>query len=244
MQNTQIGYFSDPSVPENSVPTARSKSNIDFENSASEGYGEMTEGSMERLFSFLEHMDEKEHETFAVMTPLKNSKNCVSSSQVSYKLVPKESTFVDVGSGYGKVVFHAKLGAQFSYAVGIEYVESRANLATKIRDELLSENTNLLDHTDRDKLRGCILVHADATKWKNFNFSHVYMYDRVFSENTLISLAEKLNKSSFGVLITYRRLKEWVRIGLQCMRLIKQINMRTTGGQSFRAYILLNEDFK
>ena len=239
---------SDCSIPNTSISRSHSKLKFGFENSSSEGYGEITEGSIERLFCFLEHINEKDTEaasssSFAVTTPQKDLKK-TSFSQVSYKLIPNESTFVDIGSGYGKVVFHAKLGAQFSYAVGIEYVESRANLATYIRDELLSENKSLLNCTDRKKLRSCVMIHADATKWKSFNFSHIYMYDRVFSENTLISLAAKLNNSSFRVLITYHRHEEWLRFGLKGTRLLKLITMRTTGGQNFRAYILLNEDFK
>ena len=57
------------------------------------------------------------------------------------------------------------------------------------------------------------LVHADATKWKCFNYSHIYMYDRVFNESTLSALAGRLNSSSFKFLVTYRRFEEWLSPG-------------------------------
>ena len=69
------------------------------------------------------------------------------------------NTFIDIGSGYGKVVFHAKLGGKYSHSVGIEYVKSRASLAGSIRDELLLERNNLLGPSARELLRSCVLVH-------------------------------------------------------------------------------------
>jgi hypothetical protein len=217
-----------------------SSSNIEADNSASEGYGEMTEGSIERLFCFLIEVDSFPP-PFSVATPPKKGNKSISSSftQNPCRLNSRVNTFIDIGSGYGKVVFHAKLGGKFSHSVGIEYVESRANLASTIRDELMSQKNSLLNSRSREMLRSCVLIHADATTWKSFNFSHIYMYDRVFSANTLNILAERLNNSSFEILITYRRFEEWLRLGLKNVKLLNSITMRTTGGQNFRAYILL-----
>ena len=40
------------------------------------------------------------------------------------------STFLDIGSGYGKVVLHAKLHSGCRAAVGVECVAKRAEIAT------------------------------------------------------------------------------------------------------------------
>jgi len=227
VQHTKASYAS-ANIPK-SVSSLKSASTIETDNSASEGYGEMTEGSIERLFCFLAHIDQKDSsDSFTVSTPQKNTAT-QSESQMN--------TFIDIGSGYGKVVFHAKLGGKYSHSVGIEYVKSRASLAGSIRDELLLERNNLLGPSARELLRSCVLVHADATKWKCFNYSHIYMYDRVFNERTLSVLAKILNRSSFKILVTYRRFEEWCRQGLKDVKLLSSITMRTTGGQNFKAYI-------
>ena len=115
--------------------------------------------------------------SFAVSTPQKNvGRSVAKPSSESPSPESQVNTFIDIGSGYGKVVFHAKLGGRYSHSVGIEYVESRASLAASIRDERLLERNNLLNSSARELLRSCVLVHADATKWKCFNYSHIYMY--------------------------------------------------------------------
>lgn len=63
----------------------------------SEGYGEATLGSVSRLLHMLETLPEED---------LRLGSN---------------STFLDIGSGFGKVVFHAKLFSGVNNSVGIEY---------------------------------------------------------------------------------------------------------------------------
>ena len=91
----------------------------------------MTEGSIERLFCYLARIDRKDSPaSFAVSTPQKNvGRSVAKPSSESPSPESQVNTFIDIGSGYGKVVFHAKLGGRYSHSVGIEYVESRASLA-------------------------------------------------------------------------------------------------------------------
>ena len=106
-------------------------------NASSEGYGEMTEGSVERMLLFLKNLDDhpevarlKEVERLTKERknpPTKNTKNTgppdpdPDPEPATRNLTPS-SSFIDVGSGYGKVVLHAKLSARVNRAVGIEYV--------------------------------------------------------------------------------------------------------------------------
>jgi len=228
--------------------------NCDFEtdseddNSASEGYGEMTAGSIEKLFIFLRGLDIENLVGVelppSLSTPNKNLKDCIHHNHSKYRMIPGQSTFIDIGSGYGKVVFHAKISADVSRSVGIEYVPARAQMAVKIQKDLIGnemKDIGILDDIAKTKLHDCSLYEGDATAWKSFEYSHVYMYDRVFSKNTLLLLAKKLNQSSYSVLISYRRLEEWKKLGLKSIQLVRSITMRTTGGQNFKAYIFIRE---
>jgi precorrin-6B methylase 2 len=52
-----------------------------------------------------------------------------------------DSTFVDIGSGYGKVVFHAKLRAHCRHVVGIECVTARHLIGEQALDQLREQLT-------------------------------------------------------------------------------------------------------
>lgn len=64
----------------------------------SEGYGEATLGSISRLLRLLETLEDESLR------------------------ITSSSTFLDIGSGFGKVVFHAKLFCKVQRSVGIEYL--------------------------------------------------------------------------------------------------------------------------
>ena len=59
------------------------------------------------------------------------------------------------------------------------------------------------DTTQLDKVS---FVWGDATKapYVDLKFSHVYMYDRLFTDNTMKQLANNLNGSDVRVLLSYQ----------------------------------------
>lgn len=221
-------------------------------NASSEGYGEMTEGSIERLFNFLREVTACG--SLAVPLPVATpppkvargsspspSKTSAAGPDPRWNLGPS-STFIDVGSGYGKVVLHAKLSVKVAKAVGIEYVPSRARMASDAKRELESGKHAFVTEEARRLLRdGCRLVQGDATKHGVFDFSHVYMYDKVFSDPTIELLAEQLNRSPYRILVSYQRAEVWRRLGLKHFAEAAALTMRTTGGQNFKAYVYINE---
>ena len=85
------------------------------------------------------------------------------------------------------------------------------------------------------------LTRGDATKLGAFPFSHVYMYDKVFSDPTTEMLAAQLNASEkTKVLVSYRRAERWKRLGLSArFAEVASLAMRTTGGQNFKAYVFV-----
>ena len=212
---------------------------VEDENAASEGYGEMTEGSIERLLQLLRGLSSADLDApLPVRTPVKGK----SMSEMWADLnLCEDSTFIDVGSGYGKVVFHAALSAKVAKSVGIEYVPSRAQKASEVQAALLSGDRAFMTDEGRRLVSPprCELEQGDATTRGAFKFSHIYMYDRVFNEKTLALLAKQLNRSNFQVLVTYQRVELWRRLGLRNVEHVHSFTMRTTGGQNFKAYIFV-----
>jgi hypothetical protein len=71
--------------------------------------------------------------------------------------------------------------------------------------------------------------------------SHVYMYDKVFSDATSAALAAALRADAphARVLVSYRRPESWRKLGLaRAWQLVGRVVMATTGNQSFTAYIM------
>ena len=231
----------DAKTPETSpVKKARIEKPGEDENAASEGYGEMTEGSIERLLQFLSELS-----TAELDSPPPSRTAGEGSPGRDWKELDlcETSSFVDIGSGYGKVVLHAALSAKVSKALGIEYVPSRATKALEVQADLLDGSRAFMTEEAIELVSPprCVLEHGDATTYGGFKFSHIYMYDRVFNEKTLELLAKQLNKSKFKVLVTYQRVELWRRLGLRNIAHVHSFTMRTTGGQNFKAYIMIKE---
>lgn len=200
----------------------------------------MTEGSIERLFLFLKTLCTSQPAAAdSVPSRVRTPSDYRLDDSVNMSTA---STFIDIGSGYGKVVMHAALSAKVAKAVGIEYVASRAAMAINSKSDLVHGNHVFMTKCARCALRDvCDLEHGDATKYGTFNFSHVYIYDKVFSVSTLQLLARQLAKSPFKVLVSYQRIETWRRLGLNHIVEVAATRMRTTGGQTFKAYIFVKQ---
>jgi hypothetical protein len=223
-------------------------------NASSEGYGEMTEGSIERLLVFLRTLGS--HPEVERLAARKNGAEKTKKSRrvargvsarndhLSEIDLTSSSSFIDVGSGYGKVVLHARLSARVAEAAGIEYVASRADMAADALRELRSGKHAFVTPEALALLRDARatrLTKGDATKLGAFQFSHVYMYDKVFSDPTTALLAAQLNASEkTKVLVSYQRAEQWRRLGLDARFVeVASLTMRTTGGQNFKAYVFV-----
>jgi len=152
---------------------------------------------------------------------------------------------VDVGSGYGKVVLHAALARAAGRCEGVEYVGSRAakaaQLLADLRSGALAARLGCESAALRASLAGCALRRGDATAaGERLDYSHVYMYDKVFAEATLRALAPKLGAAKrLRVLASYRPLAAWRALGLKgSWGAAGSLKMRTTGGQNFTCFLL------
>ena len=148
-----------------------------------------------------------------------------------------------------QVVFHAALSGLFKRAHGVEYVPRRHALATQVHRSLATAAKSPKLSARLGGSQACVqvagamrrvsLACGDATAGP-LHFSHVYMYDKVFNTATSQALAQQLNASRFRVLVTFRSASSWAALGLMHCVQVGTLVMRTTGGQSFRCYVLAN----
>ena len=216
----------------------------------SEGYGELTQGSMSRLCALLANLR----------------------GSVLHRLGPADlvwaaeydlgdtSSFVDIGSGYGKAVMHVALLSKARVAVGIECVISRHSIAeqalNEMRYELLINPTAAQDDDPprggdegggagssggaTDPFAGVTFHFGDATVGRVLAFTHVYAFDRVFSPTTMRALARLLRRSPFRIFSSFRSIGEWWACGLRILHPVARLRVTTTGKESMSIHIYAN----
>ncbi|KAL1525631.1 hypothetical protein AB1Y20_020484 [Prymnesium parvum] len=218
----------------------------------SEGYGEATPGSVHKIGIMLRNLRElvldRLHET---------------NWGVLWDLGP-HSSFLDIGSGYGKVVLHLRLMARMRVSVGVECVASRDAIAKKALRALEMEapprppspaestetgDTSLDEHkvppgvkwVPQSLFSGVSFMYADATKHEKLAYTHIYIFDWVFSKGTLRALAQVLQVSPFYVLVSFRKPHEWWKYGLNKIQPVCKLpGFRTSGNESMTAYVYIN----
>ena len=94
------------------------------------------------------------------------------------------------------------------------------------------------DLNDRSYL---LYRRSDATKAEKLNYSHIYIFDWVFSKHTLHACAEVLQRSPFYVMMSTRKPAEWWSYGLvKAQPVCKLSGFRTTGGEGMTLYVYIN----
>ena len=167
----------------------------------------------------------------------------------------EDCSFLDIGSGFGKCVLHAKVRGRVRESVGIEYIPVRHEKAAEtlhllrarfvpgVTDQYspgsLEEQraTELLAAVDLD---GVVLVQGDITDERHhallYRASHIYMFDVVFSEHTMAKILPAIEQANFALFACYHRPAFLERLGCTQFVCIHQMSMKTTGKQSFTCY--------
>ena len=229
----------------------------------SEGYGEPTTSSAHRVGVVLANLRK------AVLTPL----HAETAWGLLWDLGP-HSTFLDIGSGYGKVVLHFKLLANVRKSVGVECVLSRHQIAEKSLSLAASEadaaptptpplasaessaatavadadmesgaagSSEVVPVVKARPFDGCSFVHGDATLEAKLSYTHLYIFDWVFSPHTLKAVAQVLQNSDFFVLVSFRKVAEWWSYGLVKIQPVASIQgFHTTGKEGMTGYVYIN----
>lgn len=233
----------------------------------SEGYGEATMGSVHKIGILLKNLRQ------LVLNDLHDTH-----WGLLWDLGP-HSTFLDLGSGYGKVVLHLALMAKMRRTVGVECVASRHQIACKAFAGVQAESEALLqnqatsspdesadsprvpadneststgdtsvDTTElsvprwaRDAFAGVEFQHADATVEAKLLYTHIYIFDWVFSKHTLKKVADVLQRSPFYVMLSFRSCKEWWSHGLVKIQPVAKLQgFRTSGNESMTCFVYIN----
>lgn len=300
----------------NDLPSAAQYASRKSGINGSEGYGEATIGSAQKIGLLLMNL------RHLVLHDLHDSH-----WGLLFDLGP-HSTFLDIGSGYGKVVFHLKLLSRMRRAVGLECVASRDEIAKQALFQLeaevdspaarmplatvpvpaqtapasqaadanqpegaakggalavtAGEDTSVAAAPGRDGgdagatgagtgsstaltsaaapaadaadapdvlprmvrsglLDGVEFEHGDATIMDSLPYTHIYIFDWVFSQHTLKDLAKVLQRSDFYILCSFRKVTEWWSFGLGKIQPVAKLpGFKTTGGEGMTCYVYVN----
>lgn len=69
------------------------------------------------------------------------------------------------------------------------------------------------------------------------DFTHIYSFNKVMGKKWLQEIAKVLNRTNFKILVWYFNESSTLKLGVKCIKLIDQVAMRSTGGETFTAYI-------
>ncbi|KAK2962727.1 hypothetical protein BLNAU_2160 [Blattamonas nauphoetae] len=180
--------------------------------------------------------------------------------------ITNESTFVDVGSGMGKLVYHMILATDVKESWGVEILQNRHDAARKVGPEFLETIQSLETETDPSKSPSFLaaspphnssaeiytrplsdivdktrFVCEDGVRFLNAHrtdFSHILMFDKVFASHTYKRLCPLLNNYiSFQLLICFQKPPYLAKFGLVDVDLVGRVSIATTGSEGFSAYL-------
>lgn len=123
-----------------------------------------------------------------------------------------DSVFLDIGSGYGRCVVHARLRCGVKKSVGIEAVATRHVEAERMMRVHLPNQLPSLFRSGRLQWdKSMQLLEGDAThlhvRSALLAATHVYMFDWLFKEEALsIILSVLTNSPRFRVLVSCQKL--------------------------------------
>ena len=92
----------------------------------------------------------------------------------------------------------------------------------------------------------------DAGEWKKYeyywekdkvmkDYKFIYSYNKVMSIKCLERIWVVLNNTDFKVLVWYWPEKETMKFGLKNVKMVKKMRMKTTGKESYNAYIYVKD---
>ena len=167
--------------------------------------------------------------------------------------------FLDIGSGFGKCVLHAKVRGKVRESVGIEFIPVRHEKAAEtlhylrarfvpgLTDgrsaEAVAGEAELLALMNAIDLDGVSLVQGDICDERQhallYRASHIYMFDVVFSDVTMAQILPLIERTNFALFACYHRPAYLVKMGCHQFVCIHKMAMKTTGKQSFTCYFYI-----
>ena len=186
------------------------------------GYGELTYPALQQLFNYLcDEAPEHVH-------------------------LHTRSSFLDVGSGFGKAVVHAAIRGRVQCSMGIEYVSFRHQQANITIQHLragrvpgLRDTRGVLPSLSLDAVQ---LVEGDVTEVQYLHVlheaTHIYCFDVLFGPQLMRMLVEQLMQTTRCVVfLSYHNPHQLSMLGLMHWSCIHRVAGRTTGKQRFTCHV-------
>ena len=121
----------------------------------------------------------------------------------------RNSSFLDIGCGFGQVVLQVSVRVPQAECVGMELVPFRLQGARKALSALRAEGLPLSNVTFEEG-DACELLKVGRTP-----FTHVYAFDLCFEEETLQGMADVLSSIPFAILASFHTALRWTKRGLR-----------------------------
>jgi hypothetical protein len=147
-----------------------------------------------------------------------------------------DSVFLDIGSGYGKCVLHARFRVNVRKSVGIEYVGTRHASALEMLERHVPQRSPVVCARLRAE-ETIVLLQGDATSGAFTDVideaTHIFMFDVVFSAMGKEAMLSLLARRQFRVLVCCQPPHAVEALSL---RLLSKPRLRTSA-QSFVCYV-------
>lgn len=141
--------------------------------------------------------------------------------------------------GFGKVVVHARLAVpKLESCIGIECLPIRVEKSNEFIDLLVKKGI-----ISPDPKKGVQIIEADAARKKNFDATHIFCFDYVFSDTTHAGLIPALERSLPLLLVMFIPPYVLRTFGGNSYRCIYKFSGTTTGGQHPTGYVYARREY-
>jgi Histone methylation protein DOT1 len=145
------------------------------------------------------------------------------------------SSFIDIGSGFGKLVFQVPLWVPGANSTGIEYGQLRHDKAVEVAQLLRKRGGDWAA-----RLENVELIQGDATELDYAPFTHIFMYDYIFSECTHRALLPRIAKADFQIFACFCNERKLRKLGFDAdvdLELLQKFSVGNTGKQNHTVFI-------
>jgi hypothetical protein len=164
-------------------------------------------------------------------------------ADISYRMLSSnQSIFYDIGSGYGKICWHAALQYQVR-SIGSEINAGRHEFASKMAVKYLERRIPTLPFEMLDQLLHFVFEDVVKTSEQlaspftdplnpSLHCSHIYSFNTVFEREQLYLIAQRLNLTQFKMLSWTQSPIKTREYGVRDVVYIGRTVIKMSGGSS------------
>jgi len=125
-------------------------------------------------------------------------------------------------------------------------VEEGAGVSAKMEEDAIEIAKSPSTEAAPIDLSGISFILGDAAGAEyssGHDFSHIYLFDRVFASVTLRAMAKVLEVSPFRVMVSSKHWRVWWGHGLRKIEPVGKLRVYTTGKECITVFVYINTDF-